>query len=513
MKHRILKKLVLLCTLAGIFGILTTAGAQESALPSAKSFELNVNHSVEGVLPRGVSFEGISLEGKTLKDAKSQIQEYADARVNRFICLAVMGHIYEFRGNDLGVAWTNPEIVSQLDGLIMSGNFIDQYKLQKDIDKNPVNLDLSFSLDETFVVNTISAYVDTYTVEPKNSGVGRGSDGSFIVTDSIDGVRFNKQQITQEVLAGLKDFSTADDYRYDFPFEEAPAQYTREDFNFSSTPLGSFTTYGLGRENRRQNVINAANKMNGHFFYPGETISTLSMYGDMTLENGYTYAPGYEMGKQVDTIGGGICQTTTTLYNAVLRAELGIGYRRNHSMIVRYVPAAMDATVAPPNSDFTFVNTTDHPIYIESYGSGDSVTVVIWGVETRPANRTIDFRTEILELIWPSVLYNQVIDDTNLVYGGANVAYKHRTEVDPHPSIKAKSYKRVYIDGVLQSEELLNYDVYQPMPGLLYHTSDCIVETTVQPSNDPNAVYGNIGWGVGIIVKTLSGENWPYYAP
>ena len=511
MKQRIGKYLVILVALLCLGGMCLAVYAQESTLPAAKNYELNVNRGTEGVLARGVSFEGISLEGKTVREAKEQIQGYIDARANRFICLSVMGHVYEFRGSDLGVACTNPDVANNLDSYTLKGNIIDQYKLQKDMDANPVNLDLDFTLDESFVANTVSAYVDTYTLEPKNSGIMRGADGGFIVTDSQDGVQFNRQQITQELLAGLKDFSTADDFRYEFPYEDAPAQYTREDFNFSSKPLGVYTTTGLGTPNRRQNVINAANKMNGHFFYPGETISTLSMYGPMTIENGYTYAPGYEMGRQVDTIGGGICQTTTTLYNAVLLAELGIGYRRNHSMLVRYVPPAMDATVAPPNSDFTFVNTSGYPIYIESYGNGDSVTVVIWGVETRPANRTIAFTTEIEEIVWPSVLYNQVVDDTNLRLGGVYMGYKHRTEVDPHPKVKAKSYKLVYVDGVLQSRELLNYDSYEPMSGLVFHTSDCQVYTYVEPSSNPNAVFGNIGWDVHVIVKTLSGENWPYY--
>ena len=506
-----LKKTMLLSAMTVLLGAGISTFAQEAQAPAAKNFELKINSTGEGVLPRGVSYEGISLEGKTVEEAKKEIQAYVDARVKRPIVLSVMGHIHQYLGSDFATTWTNPETVSQLEGITLKGNIIDQYKRQKDIDANPVNLDLTFSIDESYVVNQISAFVDTYTVPAKNSEVVMQADGTFAVTDSMDGVEFNKQQITQDVLAGLKDFSTASEFSYEFPFTETPASYTKEDFNFSSTPLGSYTTYKLGGGNRQQNIANSAAKMNGHFFYPGETISTLAMYGDMTLENGYAYAPGYEMGQQVDTIGGGICQTTTTLYNAVLRAELAIGYRRNHSMLVTYVPPAMDATVAPPLSDFTFINSTDHPIYIESYVSGDSVTVQIWGVETRPANRTIDFSTEITELIWPAVLYNQGIDDTGLRMGGAWVGYKMRTVVDPHPAVKAKAYKLVYVDGQLQSKDLLNSDVYDPMSGVLYHTSDCKVETYVEPASGPNIVYPNLGWDVHPIVKTLDGADWPYY--
>ena len=103
--------------------------------------------------------------------------------------------------------------------------------------------------------------------------------------------------------------------------------------------------------------------MNGRIFYPGETISALDLYGAVTTENGYAEAPGYNQGRVEMVVGGGVCQVTTTLYNAVLRAELDVSYRKNHSMMVNYVYPGMDAMVAPQdNSDFKFVNSSNHPI-------------------------------------------------------------------------------------------------------------------------------------------------------
>ena len=87
---------------------------------------------------------------------------------------------------------------------------------------------------------------------------------------------------------------------------------------------------------------------------------------------------------------------TTTLYNAVLRAELEVAYRKNHSMMVNYVYPGMDAMVAPQdNSDFKFVNSSNHPIYIEAYVVDDRICINIWGIEERDANRSVRFRTEI----------------------------------------------------------------------------------------------------------------------
>ena len=198
-----------------------------------------------------------------------------------------------------------------------------------------------------------------------------------------------------ELLAKIEDFSTADSIQYSFPFTETPPTYDSSYFNFSPNPLGSYTTNRLGDAPRTTNITVSANFMNGSVIYPGETGSALKMFHDVTAENGYQMGLGYELGKVVPSMGGGICQTTTTLYNAVIRAELTVVNRRSHSMIISYVPPALDATVDYPSGlDFTFVNSSNYPIYIESYVSGDSVTVNIWGVEQRPSNRTITFTSD-----------------------------------------------------------------------------------------------------------------------
>ena len=147
-------------------------------------------------------------------------------------------------------------------------------------------------------------------------------------------------------------------------------------------------------------------------------------------------------------------------------------------MIVSYVEPALDATVDYKSGlDFTFTNTLNYPIYIESYVDGDSVTVNIWGVEEREANRTIAFTsTRTTDFVWKDPLYVQRVDDVNCKVGNVNVAYKQKTLTDPHPGFTAQSYKHVYIDGVEQSVDLLNTSVYGPASGELIHASDCTIQ-------------------------------------
>ena len=132
----------------------------------------------------------------------------------------------------------------------------------------------------------------------------------------------------------------------------------------------------------------------------------------------------------VDSIGGGICQVSTTLYNAVLKAELQVEERHNHSMIVGYVKPSMDAAIAESaGKDFRFVNNTGYPIYIEGYTSNKNITFTIYGVETRDPGHVVTYESEVLETIQPN---SETINQTSSQPIGfvdvqsAHIGYKAR---------------------------------------------------------------------------------------
>ena len=229
--------------------------------------------------------------------------------------------------------------------------------------------------------------------------------------------------------------------------------------------------------------------MNGHVFMPGEEISTLAMFGDVTEANGYKSAGTYSNGKVVDGIGGGICQTTTTLYDAVLAAELEVVYRRNHSMMVDYVDPAKDATVDyASGSDFKFKNNTDYPIYIESYRNDNTVTVNIYGTETRPANRKVEYVSKILEYSFPeeNAPFFEVRVDPSIKMGWGWPSEKHRVAVNCHPQVQAELYKNVYVDGQLTEQtQIGGLNKYRYSSGVIYVARDTQV-SVVDPAPGTN---------------------------
>ena len=147
--------------------------------------------------------------------------------------------------------------------------------------------------------------------------------------------------------------------------------------------LSEFSTkYAASNKNRTTNLILAAKKINGTVLMPGETFSYNKVVGARTIQAGYKEAPIYVSGRVEDGIGGGICQITTTLYNAVVYANLDIVERSNHQFVPSYAPASRDATVVYGSIDFKFKNNRDYPIKIVCSVQNGIANFQIYGLKT-----------------------------------------------------------------------------------------------------------------------------------
>lgn len=170
------------------------------------------------------------------------------------------------------------------------------------------------------------------------------------------------------------------------PIHTTPPQKTQavlKEKLFSSTLSTYSTTFGAGG-NRGSNVSNAASRINGTVIAPGGTFSFNETVGKRTIANGFKTAPEYLNGQTVDGIGGGTCQVSTTLYSAVLYADLKIAVRSNHSMSVGYVPLGQDATVTDGGTDFKFKNDTEYPVKVVAGTNGGTLTISIVGTQADP---------------------------------------------------------------------------------------------------------------------------------
>ncbi len=239
---------------------------------------------------------------------------------------------------------------------------------------------------------------------------------------------------------------------------ETNPKYSAQDLNKIQDILGSFSTKytnkGGSDNGRITNMKVASQRINGTILYPGEVFSTNKKFGATTKENGYKPAPTILNGKFIDEYGGGVCQVSSTLYNAVLYSELEIIERQNHSLKVGYLDYGYDATLAGDYIDFKFKNSTSYPIYIESYLTENEVICNIYGYEQRPNNRNIKFENALIEVIEPSP---KVVKETDDLPEG-----EEKVEVKALKGYKYKLYKLVYIDNKLKEKILVNNSYYKP---------------------------------------------------
>ena len=155
----------------------------------------------------------------------------------------------------------------------------------------------------------------------------------------------------------------------------------------------------------------------------------------------------------IQTYGGGICQISTTLYNAVLRAELNVLERENHSMTVHYVKLSEDAAISGTEKDLKFENNLDTPLYIEGKTAGKTITFTIYGKEYRDAKRTIAFVSQQLSSKSPS---EKKIKDNTLEEG------KTVVEQQGSNGYTARLWKVIYEDGEEVDRVQINSSSYQP---------------------------------------------------
>ena len=201
----------------------------------------------------------------------------------------------------------------------------------------------------------------------------------FSVYPSENGVDFN---ISIEEAKSIVNNQSQEEYT--IPLKILYPKVTTNMIGTEAFPdlLSTFSTkYAVSNKNRTTNLILAENKVNGTVLMPGETFSYNKVVGARTISAGYKEAAIYVQGKVVDGLGGGICQITSTLYNAVVYANLEIVQRSNHQFVPSYVTASRDATVVYGAIDFQFKNNRNYPIKLVCSVSNGIANFQIFGLK------------------------------------------------------------------------------------------------------------------------------------
>ena len=248
---------------------------------------------------------------------------------------------------------------------------------------------------------------------------------------------------------------------YEIALKITKPKKTVKDIGTEAFPdlLATFSTnYQASNVSRTTNLKLASNKINGTVILPNEEFSYNKVVGERTISAGYKMAATYSNGQVVDGLGGGICQISSTLYDAVVMANLNVTTRRNHQFVTSYVPAGKDATVVWGAQDFKFVNSRKYPVRIVATVEGGVATVQIWGIKEE-VEYNISIETKKVATIEYTTQY---VQDTSLPVGQQKVIQAGNN------GRKVEAYKVIKLNGQVVSTTLLSRDTYNAMKRIVH---------------------------------------------
>lgn len=437
-------------SISGIFLVL--------ALAAVITIPVHAEPKETDTIPQRVYFGDISVGGMTQEEAKAAVEEYVEELQSETITLQAGKNTVQVPVSQLGVSWSNQEIVTEAVGLGKSGNLITRYKAMKDLENEDKVYELAYQVDRQKAVKALEDNSEILNTEAVDAGLTR-ENGGFTIIPGSQGVTVNVEKSLEVLEEYFSMEWKGESGTVEIVADVVDPKGTEEELGKVKDLLGGFhTSYSSSGAGRSKNVENGAAKINGSVIYPGDSFSVYEAVSPFDAENGYELAGSYENGTTVETYGGGICQVSTTLYNAVIRAELDVTERFNHSMIVSYVDPSADAAIAGTYKDLKFTNNTKAPIYIEGYTEGRSIYFNIFGEEARDAGREVSFVSETLSTTEPGTQYK--------ADPGQPIGYISQTQ-SSHTGYTAQLWKVVTVNGVEESREIFNKSTYKASPRIV----------------------------------------------
>lgn len=493
---------------------------------------LNMNNNK---IIKGITINQISVENLTKEEALEKIEEEANKNLEKDINVKYNDFEYSIKLAQIEVKYKIEEAVEKAFNTGRSNNiFIDNYTILKTRLKKE-NLDLEYEYNEKLldeIIDDITVKIPEAVVEPsyyienEKLYISKGTKGNTIEKEAlkkeilerieeeknediileiyeVEPSDIDIEKIYNEVYTEPKDaYYTKDPFEifphvnginfdkeaakeileqdkeeYEIPLIITTPKITTNKIGTEAFPdmLSTFSTrYDASNTPRTTNLKLAMQKLNGVVVSPGETFSYNKTLGKRTAEAGYKEAGGFAGGKVVQTLAGGICQISSTLYDAVVYANLDIVERHNHMFLAGYVGAGKDATVVYGIYDFKFKNTRKYPIMIKtSIGSGVA-QISIYGVKEE-----VEYEVEISSKILSYIPYKVVYETDNSLASG-----KEKVAQNGMNGCKSITYKILKLNGAQVSSTVLSTDTYDPMNKIIKRGPSKTTETSTVPKEE-----------------------------
>ncbi len=425
---------------------------------------VNVQKNNNKAFKENVVIAGVNVKGLTKIQAETKINSALNDKIeNLNITLKYKDKTWNYTQKDLQVSTNIHTIVE------------DAYKHTQLVGESKQNIKFISSLGYNYDVAFNHIFVDFKDkVEEIKSEIETPAQNSeveflpntkqiFNITKCHSGTKLNEEKLYADIE---EQFKTSSNIYVELETTSIEPEICEDFYNDKLSLLGEFSTdLSTSKGGRKHNVSLALSKFNGKIIEPNQEVSFNETTGPQTEETGYQSAIVIVNGQYVEGVGGGICQASTTLYNALLLSGTEILEAHKHTLPVGYVELSLDAMVNEGTADMRFKNISDQPIYIEAYVEGDRAYAKVYG---KPLEEGISFKRSVEYVRTIPHNGDKIIPDTKGEYSD-KVTYKgeYFRLSYPKEGYEAKGYLEKYINGEFVSKEMVRHEIYEPKQGIL----------------------------------------------
>ena len=425
---------------------------------------------------------GIDVSNMTMAEAENVVlTDMLTSRPDIEINLSYGDKEWKLKGTDFEVANKIEPYIKKVASYGKTGNYFQNLRKAKEIKKNGKDFQISYKCVLADVDEKIEEIIGEVerSQEVAKLVFSPNEEEIFYVDEGKSSITVLRDELYKRIDEGLQGGKVAN---VEIPIIEISPEFSEEELLNSVVKRSEFSTsYATSSKDRKNNVKKALESFNGLVVESGQTVSFNEVTGARTEENGYKNAHIIYGGVYVDGVGGGVCQASTTLYNALLLAGIQIDEVYHHSLPASYVPLSFDAMVSGNACDLVFTNNLDKPIYIRTFADEERVTVEIYGENMDGVS--IVRRAELVKVLPHNG--DKILPDTKGEYAN-KILYKgefYRVKW-PKEGYESKGYLRYYKDGEFVEEKEIRHDFYQPQDGIVMEGVEDLGVGMTLPASD-----------------------------
>lgn len=336
------------------------------------TYQYNNIKSYNNLIYPGVSIEGVDLSGKSKEEAKHIVKEnYWNKLLSKTINVKAKDKTYTLKYSDLKPVNNLENVLKEAEAYGKNLIIFKRYSLIKN--KTLKNYFVDFKYDKKVIDSFVEKIQKDVNINSVDASLD-ANDGAFNVISHKNGEKLDIDILKKELTSKI-DGHVSNNIIEKAVMKTIQPRITADKLQGVGRMIGSYSShYGsISSSQRANNIEMSASSINGKILLPGDVFSFNKVVGRRTAEKGYQAAP-IIVGEKIENgLGGGVCQVSSTLFNAVASCNLESVERSHHTKAVHYVPQGMDATVDYGNIDYKFKNTLENPVYIESYTSNGNV--------------------------------------------------------------------------------------------------------------------------------------------